>query len=469
MTPPLVVDLFAGGGGAGTGVARALGRSADFAVNHDPAAVAMYRRNHPSTTCLLSDVFDVSPRALCGRRRPKLVWASPDCTHFSRAKGAAPRSNKIRGLAWVAAEWARAVKPEVMIIENVREFLTWGPLDDEGQPIKARAGETFAAWLQHLTLAGYDVEWRVLRACDYGAPTIRERLYIIARSDGRPIVWPAPTHGAGRPLPYRTAAECIDWTIPVRSIFDRKKPLAAATQRRIAEGLRRFVIESASPFIAPLRGTSTAHRSVHDVNAPLSTVSAGGTHHALVVPYLANTRNGEAPGQAPRVRALDEPYWTTTAKGSQGALVTAWISKHFTGVVGSDLRKPLGTVTAKDHNALTIAATYGDHADAVAAFLVQYYGSGSAWQSLSDPMRTVVTKARFGLVEVAIGGEPHIIHDIGMRMLEPRELARANGLPDSQILTGTKAQQIARIGNMVCPDVAEALVRANVVDAEAAA
>jgi DNA (cytosine-5)-methyltransferase 1 len=336
-------------------------------------------------------------------------------------------------------------------------------LDEDNQPIKAKAGEHFTEWLQHLTMAGYRVEWRLLRACDYGAPTIRERLYIIARSDGEPIVWPEPTHGPGRPLPWRTAAECIDWTIPCPSIFARKKPLADATQHRVAEGLRRFVLESPRPFIAPLRGTSPGHRSVHPVDGPLSTITGQGQHHALVVPWVANTRNGEAPGQAPRVRSVEEPAWTITATGSQGAVVSAWLAKNYTGVVGSSLSKPMGTVTARDHHSLVEAHLgHGGRAREVAAFLVQYYGSGGQWAKLTEPMRTIVSKARMGLAEVELNGSPWAVTDIGLRMLTPRELATAQGFQRDYVLLGTTAQQIARIGNSVCPDVAEALVRAQV-------
>jgi DNA (cytosine-5)-methyltransferase 1 len=495
---PLVIDLFAGGGGASEGIRRALGRCPDVAVNHDEHAIRMHALNHPNTIHLREDVFDVDPWTTCRGRRPDLLWASPDCTHFSRAKGDVPRSKKIRGLAWVVADWARAVQPRVILVENVPEFLTWGPLDETGRPDKAAAGEHFREWLQHLTLAGYRVEWRALRACDYGAPTIRNRLYIIARSDGEPIVWPEPTHGPGRPLPWRTAAECIDWTIPCPSIFARKKPLADATQRRIAEGLRRFVLESPRPFIAPLRGTSTAHRSVHPVDGPLSTITGQGQHHALVVPsvlnlshggrqediaepmrtitatpkggdralltaWLSNTRNGERAGQAPRVRSVEEPAWTITANGSQGAVVSAWLAKHYTGVVGSGLDQPIGTVTARDHHSLVEAHLgHGGRAREVAAFLVQYYGSGGQWAKLTEPMRTIVTKARMGLVEVVIDGSPWAVTDIGLRMLTPRELATAQGLQRDYVLQGTTEQQIARIGNMVCPDVVEALVRAQV-------
>jgi DNA (cytosine-5)-methyltransferase 1 len=481
----IAVDLFAGGGGASEGIRRALGVAPIVAVNHDPDAIAMHAANHPDTIHLCESVFDVRPHEVTEGRRVDLLWASPDCTHFSRAKGGKPRAKKIRGLAWVIVQWAAAVAPRVICCENVPEFVTWGPLDDEGQPIKERAGETFREFVSKLEALGYTVEWRNLVAADYGAPTTRKRFFLVARRDGRPIRWPVPSHDR---TTWRIAAECIDWSVPVPSIFGRKRPLKPATERRIAEGIRRYVLTSARPFIVCLTHGSVANRGrVEDIDQPLNTITtAKGGERALVAPTLINTRNGERVGQRPRVHDIEQPMPTVTAIGSQGGLVAAFLAKHYGGVVGQDLDRPVGTVTAIDHHSL--AAVFldklhgsaqagqpvdrpmptvtsgggrgGGHAALVAAFLLKYYGSGGQWSALDEPMHTIVAKARMGLVTVPIGGDEYALVDIGMRMLTPRELARAQGFGDDYVLTGTKANQIARIGNSVPPPVVEAVVRA---------
>lgn len=480
------VDLFAGGGGASLGLHRALGRAPVLAVNHDADAILMHEANHPDTLHLQESVLDVDPWTAIPRHLRSSIdtlWASPDCTHFSRARGGKPRKKEIRGLAWAVVEWATALSPRVIALENVPEFLTWGPLGEDGQPDKARAGETFREWAARLALLGYRIEHRVLCAADYGAPTSRRRLFIVGRRDGVLVRWPEPTHGPGRPLPWRTAAECIDWSVPVRSIFDRPKPLAEATQRRIAEGLRRYVIESANPFLlnlshggrlepldSPLRTITTTKGGERAVVAPfLTKVHSHGWDRnsgpvrpstaplwtvvskdasALVAPTLIQVGYGEAPGQRPRCLDIEAPLGTIVGGGNKHALVAAWLAKHYTGATGSSLHAPVGTVTAKDHHSL------------VAAFLLKYYGQGSQGQALSKPLDTIVSRARFGLVTVELGGEEYVIVDIGMRMLEPRELARAQGFPDSYILTGTKAAQIARIGNSVPPQLVSAVVGA---------
>lgn len=519
---PLIVDLFAGGGGASTGIAQSLGRDPDIAVNHSPAAIAMHLANHPHTRHLCESVWSVDPRQVCGRRPVGLLWASPDCTHFSRAKGGKPRSKGIRSLAHVVIEWARAVRPQIILLENVEEFATWGPLLDDGKPCPARRGETFAAWRAQLHWLGYSVEWRSLVAADYGAPTTRKRLFLVARCDGLPIVWPEPTHGAGRAHPWRAAAEVIDWSIPCPSIFGRKKPLAEATLRRIARGIQRYVIGAARPFIVPV--THPSDSRVHGIDEPMRTVTAanrgefalvqpfassqfgqpvgralteplptvtagGGGHHALVAPALIQTGYGERDGQAPRALDIEQSLGTVVAGGAKHALVSAFLARHYGGHEndGSPLNRPTHTVTCQDHHALTVAhlaklygtstgsdvrepaptvTAGGGHLAEVRAFLVKYYGTGAA-AGLGDPLDTVTTRDRFGLVQVA--GETYEIADIGMRMLQPRELFAAQGFPDSYeiapLLGGkplTKTQQIELAGNSVCPPVAAALVRANV-------
>lgn len=484
-----VVDLFAGGGGASTGIEWAGGHVA-VAVNHDVEAVAMHAANHPNTAHFCKSVYDVAP-FLPGGRPIDLLWASPDCTHHSRAKGGKPVESGRRDLAWVIVDWARAVRPRVIALENVPEFRDWGPLypsdhADEAlrdRPIPERKGETFAAFVSALEQLGYVVEHRTLKACDYGAPTTRDRLYMVARCDGRPVRWPAPTHGPGRSRPHRVAAECIDWSLPCPSIFERRKPLAEATQRRIAEGLRKFVFESASPYIIPVKswgGGGNGPRSILDPMRTITTSKRG--EFAVVSPSLIQTGYGEREGQAPRALDIRRPLGTVVAGGAKHAVIAAWLAKHYTGVVGTGLDRPIGTLTGIDHHSLVAAnvvkfygsctsgapidrplstvTAKGNHL-AVAAFILKYYGEGSQHSALSEPLHTIVTKARHGLVEVQIAGDTYALVDIGMRMLEPRELATAQGFPPSYRLTGTKTSQIARIGNSVCPPVAEALARAN--------
>ena len=449
MIPIIAVDLFAGGGGASEGMRRA-GVNVVIAVNHDPASILMHTANHPSTIHFEKSVFEVSPRVV--GRKVDLLWASPDCTHFSRAKGGKPRKKEIRDLAWVVVEWAQAIRPDVICMENVPEFLTWGPLDDESQPIKAQAGETFQVFVARLRLLGYRVDWRVLCAADYGAPTSRRRLFLVARCDGEPVSWPEPTHGKGRE-PYRTAAECIDWSLPCPSIFARKKPLAEATQRRIVEGVRRYVLESAHPYLVRYHGERRNGEtprtiSLDDVLPTVTTENRFG----LVAAFLARN-NGTTEGKYNAGRAILEPVPTVVGKINMGLDAVFLDKLHGSALAGQPIDLPAPTVT-------TGGGRGGGHAALVAAFLTKFYGQGSRAQGLGVPLDTIVSKDRFGLVTVTLDGEPYGLADIGMRMLQPRELARAQGFQDSYVLTGTKAQQVARIGNSVPPDVVAAVVRA---------
>lgn len=421
----LVVDYFCGGGGTSTGIAAALGRAPDIAVNHNAEALAMHKANHPETIHITEDVYRVKLQEELHGWPVGLLWASPDCRHHSRAKGGQPVDRRIRGLAWSVNMAAHYTCPRVIIVENVPEFEDWGPVDAKGLPIKSEKGRTFAAWVKALQRKGYAVEWKKLSACDYGTPTTRARLFIVARCDGKPILWPSPTHGPGL-IPYRTAAEIIDWSVPTRSIFGRKHPLKPNTMQRIAKGIKRYVFEAQQPFILKTR------------------------HHS--------PKSGQ--GSQFRGQALTDPLRTVTGT-NDNALIVPHISKFFGGVVGSSITNPLSTVTAVDHNAL------------VAAFLTKYYGTATG-ASLHAPTPTVTSKDRFGLVTaylqqhgmggqtLTIDGCEYTITDIGLRMLEPRELARAQGFGDDYKLTPkTKAGQVAKIGNSVCPQVAEALVRAN--------
>lgn len=425
-----IVDNFAGGGGASTGMELALGRAVNVAVNHDPEAVALHTENHPATRHFCEDVFTVDPvKATCGAK-VGLAWFSPDCKHFSKAKGGKPRSSKIRGLAWVMVKWAEAVKPRVMMLENVEEFKTWGPLLDDGNPCKKRKGETFLEFIGQLKALGYEVEWRELRACDYGAPTIRKRLFLIARCDGRAIVWPQPTHGAPESegvksavlRPWRTAAECIDWSIPCPSIFERKRSLADATLRRIARGIVKFVRDAKKPFIVNVANSKTTGRGPNvwtadeplrtctaspgfavvaphitkfrtgstgtAMDEPLHTVTAGkaenaaGNSHAMgmVAATLVQTGYGEREGQAPRALDVEKPLGTVVSGAAKHAAVTAFLAKHYTEkgeqVQGASMDEPMPTVTATDHNAV------------VAAHLVRQFGA-SVGGACDEPCGTV--------------------------------------------------------------------------------
>jgi DNA (cytosine-5)-methyltransferase 1 len=499
----LAVDLFAGGGGASTGIEQALGRAVDIAINHDPEAVSLHQANHPQTQHYVSDVFAAAPRAVTQGRPVGLLWASPDCTFHSKARGGKPhrdrnQARRRRALAWVVVRWAREVRPRVIALENVEEFQQWGPLLDDGQPCPDRRGQSFQRWKKQLENLGYVVEYRELRGCDYGAPTIRKRLFLIARCDGLPIVWPTPSHGAPDSLPvrqkklrpWRTAAECIDWSLPCPSIFERDRALADATLRRIAKGVMRYVVNAAEPFIVPTGYGERAGQQPRtaSIRQPLAT-AVGANKHALVVPKVAPflTEHANASGQ--RNFGANEPLRTQVAqvKGGHFALVSAFLAKHYGGIVGTEIPRPLGTVTTQDHHSLvtsnlvklrgtsrdgqptdqplhTISAGGQHHAE-VRAFLVKYYGADQD-PRLAEPLHTVTTRDRFGLVMVH--GEPYAIVDIGMRMLQPRELYAAQGFPSTYIIDRgadgrelTKKAQVRLCGNSVCPPLARAIVAAN--------
>jgi len=513
----MIVDNFAGGGGASTGIELATGRIVDIAINHDPDAILMHKTNHPYTDHLQASVWDVDPVEVCKGRKVGLAWFSPDCKHFSKAKGSTPVEKSIRGLAWIVLRWAGKVRPRVIILENVEEFKTWGPVR-KGRPVKSKSGQTFEKWKSQLEALGYVVEHRELIAAEYGAPTTRKRLFVIARCDGKPIVWPERTHGPGK-LPYRSAAEIIDFSLPVQSIFGRKKPLAENTMKRIAKGLKKFVIDNPEPFIVQVNHSGESFRGqsmdeplstvtakhgyglvtpllsqlgqtgggdrLHDIQKPLSTIVSK-AEHMLVTPFITQYHGFKA--AEARGQEVDTPL-TTVDASNRYALVSAFISKYYAGYsrsTESDVSKPLHTVTSVDHNRLmavflskfyktgvgqamaeplhTITTSIGHFAE-VRAFLIKYYGQGIG-QSIADPLDTVVSKDRFGLVMVA--GEQYQIVDIGMRMLTPRELYNAQGFPVDYVInhdyTGKaypKSKQVARCGNAVPPPFAEALVRAN--------
>ena len=608
----IIVDNFAGGGGASTGIELATGRVVDIAINHDPDAILMHRTNHPHTIHYQASVWDVDPVEVCGGRPVGLAWFSPDCKHFSKAKGGKPVDKNIRGLAWIVLRWAGTVRPRVIILENVEEFRTWGPVR-RGRPVKSKTGQTFRQWLGQLEALGYVVEWRELVAADYGAPTTRKRFFLIARSDGRPIVWPEPTHApadsqevkAGTKKPWRSAAEIINWNLPAPSIFATKeeirerygvaavRPLARNTMRRVARGVDKFVIRSASPFLvivnhagefrgqgleeplqtitakhgygvaSPVMAPLTMHNNQNAVGTaitePVNTITGTGAggHQMLITPTLAAI--GQT-GGGDRCRSMEEPTHTQVSKAEecvvcpamiqyhteqtervrgQGVtdpimtidasnrygLAAATLTKYYNGDHNQDAAAPLHTITTRDREGVTVAnlskfyggvvgaavsdplptVTVVDHNALQTAHMVKLKGTNLGGQA-KDPLQTVtaggshhgvvttrIVKAEPGanlqnwpkiraalnefcgyhledteVILFSIGGEWYFMADIGLRMLTPRELYRANGFPDDYKIdrdyTGKeygKTKQVARCGNAVPPPFATALVRAN--------
>lgn len=443
----LIVDNFAGGGGASTGIEIATGYSVDIAINHDPEAIRMHKTNHPNTKHYCEDVWKVDPIKACKGHPVGLAWFSPDCKHFSKAKGGKPKDKNIRGLAWVACRWAGLVRPRVIMLENVEEFKTWGPLNRGHRPIKTKQGVTFRRFVQQLEDLGYEVQFRELVAADYGTPTMRKRLILIARCDGRPIVWPEPTHGpvdseavkAGLLKPYVGAYTQIDFSKPCPSIFDTSeeikekygiravRPLAPKTMDRIARGLKKFILDNPEPFVVKDGEKKTAH---------------------ALIQYHSETTMDEVRGQT-----ITDPIMTVDSSNRYG-LVTSFLSKFYKSGTGQDLREPLHTVT-----------TSPGHFGEVRAFLIKYYGQGTG-QDIKDPLDTVTAQDRFGLVK--IDGTDYKIVDIGLRMLEPHELYGCQGFPEDYIInhdyTGksySRSEQVKRCGNAVCPPIPAAMVRAN--------
>lgn len=572
----MIVDNFAGGGGASTGIEMATGYSVDIAINHDPEAIKMHKANHPNTKHYCENVWAVDPVKACKGHPVALAWFSPDCKHFSKAKGGKPKDKNIRGLAWVACRWAGLVRPRVIMLENVEEFKTWGPLGRRHHPIKAKQGETFQKFVQQLTDLGYEVQFRELIAADYGAPTMRKRFFMIARCDGKPIVWPEPTHApadseevkAGLKKPYVGAYTQLDFSLPCPSIFDTSeeikekygiravRPLAQKTMDRIARGFIKFVLNNPKPFI--IQCNHGGERRPNDIREPMPTIT--GKHgygivepymvqigqtgftkdrskdvreplttivskneHCLIEPTLApymgkNTTNhpggnckdpihtittgnqqclisptliqyhSETSKDGVRGQTIKDPIMTVDSSNRYG-LVASFLHKYYDGGykgAGETVENPLPTVTAWDHNSVVTAnliqmnnhcdgkdirqplptITAGDgHFGEVRAFLIKYYGQGTG-QDIKDPLDTVTAQDRFGLV--TINGTDYQIVDIGLRMLEPRELYGCQGFPDDYIIdhdytgkTYPRSEQVRRCGNAVCPPIPAALVRAN--------
>lgn len=508
----LFVDNFAGGGGASTGIEMATGYSVDIAINHDPEAIRMHKVNHPNTKHYCENVWAVDPVKACEGHPVALAWFSPDCKHFSKAKGGKPKDKNIRGLAWVACRWAALVRPRVIMLENVEEFKTWGPLNRGHHPIKAKQGDTFRQFVKQLNELGYEVQFRELVAADYGAPTKRKRFFMIARCDGVPIMWPKPTHAPadskevkeGLLKPYVGAYTQLDFSLPCPSIFDTSeeikekygiravRPLAPKTMQRIARGLKKFVLDNPEPFIVPIGYGERKGQSprVHDIKKPLPTIVSSGKHYlceprlapvidktyggnyqgggskaedpidtittvdhnrlvaATLIQYHSETNSGGVRGQG-----IENPIMTVDSSNRYG-LVTSFLSKFYKTGIGQDEREPLHTVT-------TSAGHFGE----VRAFLIKYYGEGTG-QDIEQPLDTVTSRDRFGLV--TIQGVEYQIVDIGLRMLEPKELYGCQGFPDDYIIdhdntgkTYSRSEQVKRCGNAVCPPIPAAMVRAN--------
>lgn len=595
----LIIDLFAGGGGASEGIRAALGRDPDVAVNHDPEAISMHTVNHHDTMHFTADVFEIDPKTIFPEYPVGLLWASPACTHFSKARGSKPVCKQLRSLAWIVVKWARLRKPAQIYLENVEEFTDWGPVLDDGQPCPIRKGETFTRFVSELQKLGYDVEWREVKAHEYGAPTIRKRLFMVARCDGKEIVWPEPTNGdpkspevkSGKRKPFRTAAEIIDWSIPGNSIFMRteeikakklriKRPLKDTSLRRIGKGLNKFVFKNPDPYTVDQSWIVKYYKGVvgSSINDPLPTVTTA-DHNALstakLTPFVSTyfgERNGEADG---RGATLDKPLSTITSGGMRHSLISpvligidngssksaSWspeaplttivtenrhalvenhlvqlphIVRDFKSSIGSNMNDPIGTITTQGNGKAALCVSHavkfrgtnygypmsdpvhtitaaGTHQGLVTSYLNSFYGNAEdVGSSMDDPLRTVMTKDRFGKVDVVldpvtgalwdsetmeriisvrefiqtycgddlsddermgivtIKGLRYQIVDISLRMLKPRELYNAQGFrPDYIIdrtvdhkpITGTA--QVRMVGNSVCPPAAEAIIRAN--------
>lgn len=536
----LIVDNFAGGGGASTGIELATGYSVDIAINHDPEAIKMHKANHPNTKHYCENVWAVDPVKACNWHPVGLAWFSPDCKHFSKAKGGKPKDKNIRGLAWVACRWAGLVRPRVIMLENVEEFKTWGPLNRGHHPIKAKQGKTFEKFVQQLTDLGYEVQFKELVAADYGAPTMRKRFFMIARCDGKPIIWPEPTHAPvdseevkkGLLKPYVGAYTQLDFSLPCPSIFDTSeeikekygiravRPLAQKTMDRIARGLKKFVLDNPEPFI--IQCNHGGERRPNDIREPMPTIT--GKHgYGIVEPYMVQigqtgftkdrskdvreplttivSKNehclisptliqyhSETSKDGVRGQTIEDPIMTVDSSNRYG-LAASFLQKYYDGGykgAGDTLENPLPTVTAWDHNSVVTAnliqmnnhcdgrdlrdpiptITAGDgHFGEVRAFLIKYYGQGTG-QDIEEPLDTVTSRDRFGLV--TIEGVDYQIVDIGLRMLEPKELYGCQGFPDDYIIdhdytgkTYPRSEQVRRCGNAVCPPIPAALVRAN--------
>ena len=450
-----IADLFCGAGGTSTGAiqaAHSLGRKVHLtAINHWERAIETHSANHPDANHLCARIEDVTPESIFRRNELDLLWASPECTHFSRARGGAPIDDQRRVGAWRVVDWAERLCPTFIMVENVSEFLEWGPLKSDGSPCQKRKGELFQQWAQTLRVLGYKVEWRLLRAADYGDPTTRQRLFVQAVRGNKRIVWPDPTHQEATKQPdlfrsvlpnWRPAADIIDWDIPCPSIFTRTKPLAQNTLRRIYSGLQKYGLEK---YLIELRGTDAAQldTSARSTNAPLPTITAGGGHYGLVSPFLVHLAHGTK-----ITRSVDRPLGTVVAGNPEWCLVQPHLLPQQSDGRLRPISEPAPTIATAGAIAL------------VHPFLTQYYGTAET-ADIGNPLPTVTCNDRFGLVRPTVhrDGETYEL-DIGYRMLQPHELAAAQGFPADYQFKGTKTEITRQIGNAVCPGIARALVTA---------
>lgn len=445
-------DLFCGGGGTSTGMIQAFREaSVDFrliGVNHWNIAIETNKINHPFEKLYCSPVQNVKPREAVPSGRLNFLWASPECTNHSRAKGGRPRDEQSRATAWDILKWAQELYIDRIYIENVVEFLDWGPIGSNGKPIKSQKGETFRAFITALESLGYHADWRTMNAADYGAPTSRVRLIIQAVRGRGKIIWPHPTHAKNPGLfgekTWRAAKDIIDWSIQGKSVFAREKPLAENTLRRIESGIRKYWGEWAEPFLVILRGTkvSQCSASVRRLDEPLPPVSAGGVHAGLVEPFLVRYNGGDN-----RNHSITEPVPVLDCSNRYGIVEPLFIPQQSAGTV-KPVSNPLPTVAAA--GAISI----------VEPFMIKYYGNEHGAESLSEPIDTICTKDRFGLVSgylVEFNGARYIL-DIRFRMLQPHELAAGMGFPKNYKFAGNKSDQIKQIGNAVCPNISHALI-----------
>lgn len=532
LAAKLVIDLFAGGGGASTGIEQAIGRHVDVAINHDADAIGMHEINHPQTRHYRADIWEVDPLLVTAGQAVGLLHASPDCTHHSQALGGQPRSQEIRSLAWVVHRWAGKARPDVITLENVEQMLQWSPLvakrdpttgrvitldkvidpatgkatgyrvAESGEvvpranqflvPCKKRMGHNWRRFVDGLRAMGYKVEWRVICNATLGAHSTRTRLYMVARRDGLPIVWPQQTHAKKPKGPlkaFRPAADCIDWGIEGQSIFGRKKPLADATMRRIAHGLQKFVLNSPAPYIVDGAARAfvpvTHSRDIsYSLQEPMRTITtAKGGETALMSAYLVQMGYGERAGQAPRSLDPMAPLGTITAGGQKFAAAAAYLVQAnggFNTTPARDLREPMSTVTTSGSQQqlveVKLSQEHQEGALQCAAFLMRYHANGGQWADLRDPMTTITTHDRLALVTVWLKGEPWVIVDITLRMLVPRELYNAQDFPPSYVIDRTaagkvltKTAQVRMAGNSVSPLPMRLIVAANYSDLNTAA
>lgn len=479
----VIIDCFAGGGGASVGIEMALGRKVDIAINHDPDAILMHKTNHPGTLHLTEDIFKVDLQKYVKDRHIALMWASPDCTSHSKAKGGKPREKGLRILPWAVYKHAKAILPDVIIMENVEEIQQWGPLNEAGHPIRERKGEDYQKFIASMKSLGYKFDSRELVAADYGAATTRKRWYAVFRRDGKEICWPKQTHnkaGTDGLKQWEPIWKYLDLEDFGKSIFGRKKPLAENTMNRIARGIEKFVFDNPEPFVVQVNhgGDNFRGQSIHDPLPTITQKHGFGVVTPVVAPmmiqYHSETSKGEVRGQE-----VTNPIQTIDTSNRYG-LVISYMTKFYKSGIGQNLKEPIHTITTspghfgmvsvytidwKELQKAGISEEIAQKCTWVSQFIMEYYGRGTG-QNLNDPMHTIVTKDRFALITVL--GKEYAILDIFLRMLKPEELKLGQGFPKDYIIARDYkwrkypiSKQVARIGNSVVPIMAQKLVEAN--------